>query len=328
LSLDADQQLLILTTAPVSEALQKTVPTGGVLLRAKDWTGLEQALWFQGVRPVARVWPSLQVAAGDAGQSLLGGIGGGCLPVETTDKNGMKFVRLCPGSFLMGSDDGDKDEQPIHKVEIAEFAIGKYEVTFEQYDRFAKATKRKQPEDQGWGRKQQPAINVTWDDAKAFCEHYGHRLPTEAEWEYAARAGTKTRYSFEDDAGKLGEYAWYDKNADSRTHPVGQKKANPWGLHDMHGNVWEWVQDCYHNSYQHAPVDGGAWEGGDYCQMRRVWRVLRGGSFAYWTEILRSTIRSRDWIEGRDGDNGFRCVMGPPRRRPFWSLFFDFFFSL
>jgi formylglycine-generating enzyme required for sulfatase activity len=114
-----------------------------------------------------------------------------------------------------------------------------------------------------------------------------YRLPSEAEWEYACRAGTTTRYSFSDDESELGKYAWYDDNSEGRTHPVGQKEPNSWGLYDMHGNVWEWVQDEWHVSYDGAPDDGSAWESGDDAD-----RVFRGGCWFNFARLCRSAFRS------------------------------------
>ena len=163
-------------------------------------------------------------------------------------------VHLEKNSFQMGSNKYD-NEQPIHTVTFDyDFEIGKYPVTFKEYDLFCEDRKRKKPDDRGWGRGKRPVINVSWNDAKAYCDWLSkktgdtYRLPTEAEWEYACRAGTTTKWSFGDDEKELGKYAWYDKNAydkgekhsDYGTHPVGEKLPNPWGLYDMHGNVWEW----------------------------------------------------------------------------------------
>jgi formylglycine-generating enzyme required for sulfatase activity len=113
-----------------------------------------------------------------------------------------------------------------------------------------------------------PVVSVSWDDVQQFIKKLNekegtnkYRLPSEAEWEYAAHAGTTTRYSFGDDESMLVDYAWYDANSGNKTHEVGQKKPNPWGLYDIYGNVWEWVQDKYHDSYNGAPIDGSAWEG-------------------------------------------------------------------
>jgi formylglycine-generating enzyme required for sulfatase activity len=117
-----------------------------------------------------------------------------------------------------------------------------------------------------------------------------YRLPSEAEWEYACRAGTTTRYSFGDSESNLGEYAWYDNNSGGKTHPVGEKKPNSWGLYDMHGNVWEWVQDTRHPNYNGAPIDGRAWGGGS--GLGGVFRVNRGGSWRSIARRCRSANRS------------------------------------
>ncbi len=192
-----------------------------------------------------------------------------------------EMVNIQPGEFWMGSRDDDPEGKLYRQVKIVKpFAISKYEVTFREYDQFALDTGGHPPSDEGWGRGQQPVINVSWEDAVAYASwlsektggHY--RLPTEAEWEYACRTGKETTYCFDGDETQLGNYAWYNGNAEHRTHPVGPNKANAWGLHDMSGNVWEWVQDCWHEDYNGAPMDGSAWEEGD-CQQR----VLRGGSW-------------------------------------------------
>jgi formylglycine-generating enzyme required for sulfatase activity len=190
------------------------------------------------------------------------------------------------------SDDQAYDsEKPQHRVSIARpFAIGRYAVTLDEYDRFCAATGRAKPSDKGWGRGRRPVINVSWNDSVVYCawlseqtgRHY--RLPTEAEWEYAARAGTATRWSFGSDEHALADHAWFNDNTRSfaKTHPVGEKRPNPWGLYDIHGNVWEWVQDSYHGNYASAPADGAEWS--ESCAT--AGRVLRGGS---WSNIARNT---------------------------------------
>ena len=130
-----------------------------------------------------------------------------------------------------------------------------------------------------------------------------YRLPSEAEWEYACRAGTQTRYSFGDDESKLNEYAWYAENSGSKTHPIGQKKPNSWGLYDMHGNVWEWVQDNWHENYNGAPSNGSVWEDEDSSD-----RVSRGGSWYCNTEFCRSAGRFRREPESRFSNLGFRLL--------------------
>lgn len=158
-------------------------------------------------------------------------------------------------------------------------------------------------------------INVSWGEAVEFAEWLSkrtgkrYRRPTEAEWEYAARVGTKTRWSFGDEEGDLGGYAWDWGNSGGMTHPVGEKDPNPWGLHDVYGNVLEWVRDCWHDSYEGAPVDGLAWEegeGGDCGQ-----RVVRGGSWSYGAGYLRSAYRLRNDADYRDETLGFRLAQDP-----------------
>jgi formylglycine-generating enzyme required for sulfatase activity len=213
---------------------------------------------------------------------------------------GPEMVVVSRGAFEMGSEGGD--ESPRHTVVICQpFALGKTEVTFEDYDRFAAATARSKPADQNWGRGTRPVINISWDDAVAYAEWLSqqtgkrYRLPSEAEWEYAARAGTTTDYPWGDTASH--EHANYGtdeccdglasgRDAWVNTAPVGSFPANAFGLHDMHGNVWEWVQDCYHENYEGAPADGSARE-----QCGTEYRVLRGGSWIYFPAGLRSAFR-------------------------------------
>jgi formylglycine-generating enzyme required for sulfatase activity len=216
-----------------------------------------------------------------------------------------QLVRIAPGerpfgaTFRMGSPDDDDmasdDERPPRDVTFTyHFAVGRYPVTQEEYTGFCRATGR------AWDGKRQPGshpiTNVLWRDAMAYCswleritgERY--RLPTEAEWEYACRAGTMTRYSFGDDPEQLGDHAWYKANSGGQTHPVGRKLPNPWGLYDMHGHVWEWCADPWHDSYRGGPDDGSAWLAG--ADLRR--RVLRGGSRGDDAPLLRSA--DRDWL--------------------------------
>jgi formylglycine-generating enzyme required for sulfatase activity len=202
----------------------------------------------------------------------------------------MKLVLIPAGKFLMGSPDGEPnrfpDEGPQHEVTISKpFYMGVYTVTQEQYEQVM----GKNPS--SFKGPQNPVETVSWDDAVEFCKKLSQKrgravsLPTEAQWEYACRAGSKSRFSFGDDDDKLGDYAWYWKNSDSKTHPVGQKKPNDFGLYDMHGNVWQWCSDWYTESYANAgktdptgPASGSI-------------RVLRGGSWCHYPLICRSAYR-------------------------------------
>ena len=175
------------------------------------------------------------------------------------------------------------------------FALGVYEVTFEDYDRFVQATGHRRPTDRGWGRGGRPVIDVSWEDAEAYVAWLSretgesYRLPSESEWEYAARAGTTTRYSWGQDIGRNRAHCpgCGSRWDDYRTAPAGSFAANGWGLHDMHGNVHEWVADCWHENYARAPRDGTAWTSGGNCGRR----VLRGGSWFYFPVFLRSAHR-------------------------------------
>ena len=241
-----------------------------------------------------------------------------------------ELVEIPAGRFEMGSDENGS-EQPIHAVTIPKkFFMGKYEVSFTEYDYYLwqkrqladeKANEKiVTPEDEGWGRLKHPVINVDWQAAQNYVAWFSQhndqvkqcRLPSEAEWEYAARAGSKTKYYWGDEPSR--DYANYGKEeccdgvAEGNdkwvnTAPVASFKPNAWGLHDMSGNVFEWTQDRYHENYQGAPGDGSAWESGDRS------RVIRGGSWVSASGNVRSANRDYDVF----GDNpfGFRVVCSP-----------------
>ncbi|MDB9414794.1 SUMF1/EgtB/PvdO family nonheme iron enzyme [Microcystis aeruginosa] len=222
----------------------------------------------------------------------------------------LEMVGLPAGKFLMGSPHSDPDardyEKPQHQVQVNSFAIGKYPVTQAQYQ----AVMGTNPSNFS-NNPQNPVENVSWNDAQAFCQKLSqitgktYRLPTEAEWEYACHAGTTTRFYFGDDANQLGNYAWYDGNSQYTTHPVGQKKPNAWGLYDMSGNVWEWCEDNWHDSYKNAPSDGSAWLNNNLSH------IVRGGSWGNSPRNCRSA--SRVHYGNRFIDGGFRVVCAPPR---------------
>jgi len=226
------------------------------------------------------------------------------------------MVVLPGGSFVMGSDaDGRgsyEDERPAHAVTVRSFAVGRFELTFQEWDAcFQDKECPHWPADEGWGRERRPVINVSWEDAQHYVKWLSqrtgqsYRLLTEAEWEYAARAGTTTQYSFGDEIRRLGEYAWMNSNSGNQSHPVGEKKPNPFGLFDMHGGVWEWVQDCWHRDYQGSPpLDGSAWESD--CRVNR--HVVRGGGWGDTFRQVRSSYRYGYSAEGRSIYQGLRVA--------------------
>jgi formylglycine-generating enzyme required for sulfatase activity len=228
------------------------------------------------------------------------------LPREMRNSIGMELVLIPAGEFRMGAEDGDSDEKPVHSVRISRpFYLGKYPVTQAQWE----AVMRKNPS-RFTGDASRPVENVSWTDVQEFLRRLSekeggkpYRLPSEAEWEYGARAGAATAYCFGDKSSQLGEYAWYGENAGGTTHPVGQLKPNAWGLYDVHGNVWEWVHDWYDAAYyQRSPVEDprGPEEGQG--------KVVRGGSWVNGPGDGRVSFRR--WVDPgyRYDDIGFRCA--------------------
>ena len=238
---------------------------------------------------------------------------------------GMEMVVIPAGRFRMGCVSGKyctNDEKPVHEVVIPRpFAMSKYEVTFEDYDKFTYPNKVR---DEGWGRDRRPIINVSWDDANKYAvwlsDQTGkrYRLPTEAEWEYAARAGSSSMYHFGNSESQLCRYGnhadtsvdympWHNKycsdGVGDSTAVVGRYQPNAFGLYDMHGNVFEWVQDCWNDSYAGAPTDGSAWNSGQ-CDRR----VIRGGSWVNTLWGLRSANRGGIDHSDRILNRGFRLV--------------------
>jgi len=218
------------------------------------------------------------------------------------------------GSFTMGSPTTEQgrysNEGPQHKVVIAKrFAVSKFDVTFADWDACVSVGGCPKASDSGWGRDTRPVINVGWDDAQTYVEWLSkmtgqpYRLLTEAEWEYAARAGATTAYYW---GGEIGKENANCNNCGSewdnrQTSPVGSFKPNAFGLYDMAGNVWQWVQDCYHGDYEGAPTDGLAWTSGDCSN-----RVVRGGSWVDDPQFLRSATRGGFSTGNRSGYLGFR----------------------
>jgi sulfatase modifying factor 1 len=221
---------------------------------------------------------------------------------------GMEFVWIKGGEFLMGCGVSDTEcqdnEKPAHTVRVDGFWMGKYEVTQAQWQKIMGENPSNFKGDT------RPVEQVSWNDAQEFIEQLNSRsgmtfrLPTEAEWEYAARAGTQTVYSFGDDANKLGEYAWYCENSGNQTHSVGQRKPSAWGLYDMHGNVWELCQDWY-GPYARTPATDP--RGPDSGSVR----VVRGGSWIGSAVSCRSASRGRVAPDDRIGRVGFRLLRTP-----------------
>ena len=241
-----------------------------------------------------------------------------------TTKSGLEMALIPAGEFVMGDDHGDADERPAHQVQVSAFYMDTREVPQKAYESLMQKnpSRSKAPD--------KPVEQVDWYHAALYCNLRslkeglrpcydaktlacdfaadGYRLPTEAEWEYACRAGTTSKYSFGDDPAKLRSFAWFKANSDRTTHPVGQKAPNPWGLFDMHGNVAEWCEDIYSETYDakseakdpHGPTAGNK-------------RVLRGGSWRTSEDGCRSSARNSENARFADacfGSDayGFRCV--------------------
>ena len=226
---------------------------------------------------------------------------------ESTNSIGMEFKLIPAGTFIMGDASGEDDETP-HEVTLTKpFKMGVHEVTQAQYEQVMGVNPSE------YKGANNPVEMVSWEDAVEFCRRLSelpaekaagnvYRLPTEAEWEYACRAGTTTKFSFGDDESDFGEYGWYRENSGRTTHPVGSKLPNAWGLYDMHGNVWEWCQDWY-GDYPSGSVTDPS---GATSSSRRVGR---GGSWGHAAGYCRSAFRLRGLPSFRDyGRLGFRVV--------------------
>jgi formylglycine-generating enzyme required for sulfatase activity len=231
--------------------------------------------------------------------------------IRVSASGGVELVAIPGGRFLMGSAPGVgyDDERPQHEVEIRSFYLGRYPVTNAEYRRYLEANPgAKEPQfwaDRRFNQDRQPVVGVDWKEARRFCEWAGGRLPTEAEWEYACRAGTATAWHWGDDDTQAAAFAWFAENwGNGGNQPVGEKRPNPWGLHDLTGNVWEWTEDAWHPDYEGAPADGSAWtqDGGGV-------QMVRGGSWVASLDHLRSAFRYGYYRDLRNTDLGFRLVL-------------------
>jgi formylglycine-generating enzyme required for sulfatase activity len=271
------------------------------LWQAWRWYGVIRPYMTQQVRPY--------VLAEDAEQALK--------PKDTfreCTKNCPEMVVVPAGKFIMGSRDnegGHDTEGPQHEVSFANpFAASKFEITFDDWGACIDYGDCPQVSDRNWGRGTRPVINVSWDDAQRYVAWLSrmtgrpYRLLTEAEWEYAARAGTTTLYSFGDDAATLNDHGWNKDSSQGMTYPVGAKKPNAFGLYDVHGNANEWVEDCVHLNYHGAPTDGSAWTADGDCNAR----ISRGGSWNDGADASRSAARGRGDAGMRTNNLGFRVA--------------------
>ena len=221
------------------------------------------------------------------------------------------MVALAGGTFAMGSDKFGPETKPVHLVSVKPFAMSKFEVTWTDWEPCMQASVCREPDDHAWGRAKRPIINISWEEATAYAKWLSdktgvrYRLPTEAEWEYAARGGTFTEYWWGDEIGtemancrECNTKLWEHHSLE-----VGLYPPNPFGLYDMHGNVWEWTQDCWTRGYAGAPTDGRAWQAGD-CKRR----VVRSGSWYYFPPLARSASRDSFPAELFSYNVGIRLV--------------------
>jgi formylglycine-generating enzyme required for sulfatase activity len=235
---------------------------------------------------------------------------------QTAVYDGPPMVVIPAGQFEMGDSDctaGDKRSScPSRSVAIRSFRITTYEVTFDEYMAFVldKGDIHPPRVHEGWGRGSRPVVMVSWEDARAYAEWLNKkvasnktfRLPTEAEWEYACRAGTRSRFYTGESETNLDQAGWHEANAGDQAHPVGKKHRNAFGVYDMHGNVWEWVEDDWHSGYAGAPNDGSAWVDAP----RGPGRVVRGGGWSSAARYCRSAMRFNEKPDYRALDVGFR----------------------
>ncbi len=287
------------------------------------------------LRTTSRRWPLLVILLVatscqrvDRSESNVASKSSVAVPEVITTETGFEMVRIPAGRFKMGRAGGEPDESPVHEVEVDAFLLDRYEVTQEQWDKLVLGNPshfkapRRPAEMISWGeaalycnkRSEAEGLQLCYDEETALCdfEANGYRLPTEAEWEYACRAGSDDDYHYGADPNRLGESAWYKANASKKTQSVGQKEPNAWGVFDMHGNVAEWCNDMYAEDYYAGSPEKnprGADDGETY--------VLRGGAWNCSPESCRASYRIgadpgfQDACFAKDAI-GFRCVRNAP----------------
>jgi formylglycine-generating enzyme required for sulfatase activity len=229
-------------------------------------------------------------------------------PEYRHEASGIVFIEVPAGSFMMGSPDAEErrfaTEGPLHRVDVKSFLLARTEVTQAAWLRIIGTTPWRGQNYTRTGDRF-PVTEIGFADVKSFCDKTGLRLPTEAEWEYACRAGARTRYHFGDDEAQLADYAWFRDNTWSVgkrcVQRVGLRKPNAWGFHDIHGNVWEWCEDHWHPSYDGAPTDGRAWS-----EPGSTVRVQRSGSYIFDPWNLRCASRIGNDESFRNDHLGFR----------------------
>jgi formylglycine-generating enzyme required for sulfatase activity len=290
----ATQVLVILPDATGAESAAARLishPGPWAVTSSGDFAGLARAVNFRGSKAVGQVSSLLHVHRVRGEVKVYGG------PERQTDSTGIEWVNVCPGTFTMGTITGEdtmaqQDEivDPPRTVVLSVLQIAATETTQQQVGQTGDA----------------PVVDVTWVQARAFCQKIGGDLPTEAQWEYAARGGSRFPWSFGDDAALLERYAWFAGNASGQAHEVKKKLPNPLGLYDMHGNVWEWARDWYGYYTSGLFIDPLGPSLSEY-------QVVRGGSFGYSPEVLRSADRGDGLPVFEVGNFGFRCVRVPPQ---------------
>jgi formylglycine-generating enzyme required for sulfatase activity len=232
------------------------------------------------------------------------------LEAVVSPRGGVELVLVPGGRFVMGSawPTGDRDEQPRREVELHSFYMARAPVTNAQYAEYLRANPCATPPrfrgNDHFNRPNQPVVGISWHDAQAFCEWAGLELPSEAQWEHACRAGTQTRFWSGDGDDDLERVGWCFTNSNGRLQPVGTKDPNGFGLHDMHGNIWEWCRDAY-GSYETSPRVG---DGLRHAPDGAAKRVRRGGGFRALADFARSALRGHAYPEQRHDDLGLRPI--------------------